>query len=173
MNSAVVQPVALPTGTLIEEAFVQPDYADAYRARLPAGAPTHIGVLVSAAFGSVPGWVQRLMTLRNWLVQPLGLKISLPSPMVFDLRPGGQLGIFKVYARSDDEVLLGEDDHHLDFRVSLLRVPEQGSDWIVVSTVVRFNNWLGRLYFLPVQFFHRLIVVAMLRRGLLLFSECS
>jgi hypothetical protein len=93
--------------------------------------------------------------------------------MVFDLRPGGKLGIFKVYARSDDEVLLGEDDHHLDFRVSLLRVPEQGSDWIVVSTVVRFNNWLGRLYFLPVQFFHRLIVVAMLRRGLLLFSECS
>ena len=41
----------------------------------------------------------------------------------------------------------------------------------MVSTIVRFNNWLGRLYFLPVRPIHRLIVPAMLRNGLRWYVE--
>jgi hypothetical protein len=43
---------------------------------------------------------------------------------------------------------------------------DQGAVWAVVSTVVRFNHWFERVYFLPVRPFHRLIVPAMMRSGL-------
>ena len=63
-------------------------------------------------------------------------------------------------------ILLGEDDRHLDFRLSVLRQRGGTADWVVVSTVVRFNNWLGRAYFLPVRPLHQLIVPAILRSAL-------
>ncbi|HJV20387.1 MAG TPA: DUF2867 domain-containing protein, partial [Sediminibacterium sp.] len=61
---------------------------------------------------------------------------------------------------------LGEDDKHLNFRVSLLI--NRQSDYcenkkIIISTTVKFNNWFGRLYFLLVRPFHKLIVPIMLK----------
>ncbi|KPV52408.1 hypothetical protein SE17_15660 [Kouleothrix aurantiaca] len=165
-----VHAVALPAGTLIEHAFARPDYADAYAARLPPGAPADIDALVVAALTSAPAWVGALMALRDRVVRLAGLKTMPPGalrgPRPRDLETLAQRGLFKVYARAEDEVLLGLDDRHLDFRVSVLRAPISGGEEVVVSTVVRFNGWLGRLYFLPVRFFHRLVVPAMLRRGL-------
>ena len=78
---------------------------------------------------------------------------------------GESLGIFRVFDRRVDELLLGEDDRHLDFRVSVLVRNDGSDDWAIVSTVVRFNSWLGRAYFLPVRQFHKLIVPAMLRNA--------
>lgn len=165
-----VHAVALPAGTLIEHVFKRPDYADAYAARLPAGAPSDIDALVVAAITSAPGWVGALMALRDRVVRLAGLKTMPPDALrgarPRDLESLAQRGLFKVYARAADEVLLGLDDRHLDFRVSVLRAPDSEGEQVVVSTVVRFNGWLGRLYFVPVRFFHRLIVPAMLRRGL-------
>jgi hypothetical protein len=78
-----------------------------------------------------------------------------------------RVGVFRVYERTDDEVLLGEDDRHLDFRVSML-LQREGLEAprVVVATVVRYNGRLGRLYFAVVRPFHRRIVPAMLRRTL-------
>ena len=42
---------------------------------------------------------------------------------------------------------------------------------LTVSTKVRHNNWVGSVYFLPVQFFHRLLFKTMLRRALALAVE--
>lgn len=172
-----VHAVALPAGTLITRAFERPDYADAYRARLPEGAPTDIDALVVAALTGAPAWVGALMALRDRLARLVGLKTMPPGALhgkrPRDLETLAQRGLFKVYARAADEVLLGLDDRHLDFRVSVLRAPASDGDWVVVSTVVRFNGWLGRLYFLPVRFFHRLVVPAMLRRALRTLAESS
>lgn len=62
--------------------------------------------------------------------------------------------------------MLGEDDQHLDYRVSVRLEREQGKCWVVVSTVVKFNNGLGRAYFVPVRPVHKIIVPAMMRYGL-------
>jgi hypothetical protein len=54
----------------------------------------------------------------------------------------------------------------LNFRVSLfLKQQAPGTNYkeLTVSTAVEFNNWFGRLYFLPVPPFHKLIVPAMLK----------
>ena len=79
---------------------------------------------------------------------------------------GNRVGIFRVLGRRTDELLLGEDDRHLDFRVSVLLRDDGEAQWATVTTVVRFHNALGRAYFAVVRPFHQLIVPALIRRAL-------
>lgn len=77
-----------------------------------------------------------------------------------------QIGLFKVFNKTADEVIFGEDDKHLNFRVSLYieQHPNNGTNkTLIISTTVKFNNWLGRLYFLPVKLFHKLILPTLLK----------
>jgi hypothetical protein len=63
---------------------------------------------------------------------------------------------------------LGEDDKHLDFRMSVLRSPGFSptlGGQLTVSTVVHCHNRLGRAYILVIAPFHRLVVKASLRRA--------
>ncbi len=71
-----------------------------------------------------------------------------------------------MFNRTDKEVILGEDDKHLNFRVSLFldhQINDPNKKHLTVSTTVEFNNWFGRIYFLPVRPFHKLIVPTMLK----------
>ena len=125
-----------------------------------------------AFFSSGPKWVGKLFTLRNKIVSIFGLKtsgdITNREKQIenFKCEPGEQIGLFKVFAKTENEVILGEDDKHLNFRVSLIlnqQTKETKKKDFIVSTTVEFNNWFGRLYFLPVRPFHKLIVPTMLK----------
>jgi hypothetical protein len=48
MHQLSVQKVDLPTGNLVAHVFPRIDYADAYRMRLPAGAPNDLDAVVCA-----------------------------------------------------------------------------------------------------------------------------
>lgn len=123
-------------------------------------------------FTSAPKWTESLFKFRNRLVSIFGLKTSgkiknrkelLDS---FDCEPGDKIGLFTVYFRGDNEVILGEDDKHLDFRISLYKrnkTNNEESKILTISTTVKFQNWYGKLYFLPVKPFHSLIVPQMLK----------
>ena len=165
----MIEHVSIPRESLITNIFSHVDYADSYRVQLPAGAPHDIDALTYDALSAAPRWIHTLMALRDRIVRVVGLKTTPRNQGDLartPLQPSAALGIFRVFARSADEILLGEDDRHLDFRVSVLCQSDGAADWVIVSTVVRFNNWLGRAYFLPVRPLHRLIVPAMLRSAL-------
>ncbi|MDR0593877.1 MAG: DUF2867 domain-containing protein [Bifidobacteriaceae bacterium] len=98
-----------------------------------------------------------LMQLRNALVRPMALFGRAPAAA--DLSQG--MRPFSTLAASDREVVLGQDDSHLDFRVDLQVHPR----FVSVATVVEIHNPLGRLYWSVVRWFHPLIVRAMLRRA--------
>jgi hypothetical protein len=121
--------------------------------------------------GSMPGWIDDLMVLRNRLVGMFGLKdlgrltAIDPQRTPESYQPGERVGIFTLLANSDDEVLLADCDRHLDVHIALLRRRSpDGQCQVLVSTVVRTHNWLGRLYMLPVAPFHRLIAPIALGR---------
>lgn len=161
--------VPLPTGSLVAGSLPRIDYADAYQAQLPAGRRSTLDQAVALVLATAPGWVQALMRLRNALVRPFGLKVDPPRASLGGggpLLPGGRLGIFRVIDRAPDELLLGEDDRHLDFRVSVLLQGEGAAQWATVSTVVACHNAWGRAYFALVRPFHRRIVPALLRRAI-------
>jgi len=115
-----------------------------------------------------PGWVNRLMALRNWLVGLVGLKnlghlgaLGAGKP-AGEYRVGDRAGIFSLLYLTPDEVLLGDSDKHLDVVLSVCKAP-QGA--VSVTTVVHVHNWLGRLYMLPVTPLHKIIVRTMLKRA--------
>ena len=117
---------------------------------------------------ATPGWAARLMAIRNRAVRLAGLKdvgalaerVDRPAA---DYRVGDQLGIFTLLASTDDEIVLGIDDHHLDVRVSVLKFVRDGAPRYAFSTLVRTHNLLGRLYMIPVGRIHPVIVRALMR----------
>jgi hypothetical protein len=169
MRVIPVQKVPIPANSFVAGVFSRVDYGDAYRVKLPSAGPCNIDTIARAIFSTAPRWVALLLRLRDRLVGLIGLKTA-PRNAPIDLahaslQPGESVGLFKVYQRSEDEILMGEDDRHLDFRVSVLLQVQHDQRWAVITTVVQFNNWLGRAYFLPVRPLHRLIVPAMMRNA--------
>jgi hypothetical protein len=74
-----------------------------------------------------------------------------------------EIGGFPVVSASDDRVVLGFDDRHLDFRIVIDVMADRPSgQTLSVMTLVHRNNLLGRLYLAAVLPFHKLIVRRML-----------
>lgn len=162
MSADSVTAVVPPTEH--RQLLADPDFVDAFRVALPAAAPATAAGVAYALLGQAPAWVRYLLRLRDALVHPLGLRTfpaqsGRPDPTA--LRPGDRFGPFRVFSVGAGEVLLGQDDWHLNFRVAVRRLP----DAAVVTTVVHCRHWLGRLYFALIRPFHRRIVPAMLRYG--------
>jgi hypothetical protein len=108
------------------------------------------------------------MTVRDALVAGFGLKTAKHLTSLGAEERKGRVGIFKIYSRSEAEIVLGEDDKHLDFRLSVLCANQAalpGKRRLVLSTVVHCHNRLGRAYILLIAPFHRLVVRSSLRRA--------
>jgi hypothetical protein len=162
----------LPPTSVLRSDTVAYDYIDSFAGDLSLGKRTITSTTVGKAFfTSAPSWIEKLMRLRDKVVRLFGLKTSeIKSNREQELsnfrcEPGEQLGIFKVFERNDSEVILGENDRHLDFRVSLYLEPLDGKAprKLTVSTAVKFHNFTGRAYFFFVKPFHRRIVRSMLK----------
>lgn len=153
--------VALPTGSRIAGLYVGADLVDAYAIGLPPGASHDVEALTRFMLGEEAPWLRLLMGIRDAVVAGFGVKTSR------QLRRGSvtdgvaRIYIFRVYEITGDEAILGEDDKHLDFRVSVQRRPGD----IVVTTVVHCHNLLGRAYLALITPFHRLVVKSLLRRA--------
>ena len=110
----------------------------------------------------MPGWVNGLLWLRNSLVSPLGLKTGADLPPATPHPGSGDyVSFFRIEELSSNEAILGEDDRHLDFRVSVLKTAGP-QPLAAISTWVHPHNLGGRLYLLGVLPFHKLIVRRML-----------
>lgn len=153
--------VALPTGSRIADRFAGADLVDAYAIGLPQGTSHDVETLTRFMLGEEAPWLRLLMGVRDAVVAGFGIKTSRR------LRQGSvtdgvvRIYIFRVYEITGDEAILGEDDKHLDFRVSVQR---RTGD-IVVTTVVQCHNLLGRAYLALITPFHRLVVKSILRRA--------
>lgn len=159
----------LPEGTLIIKSFPEYDYLDVYSfksARAERICPDDVAGLF---FTEIPSWTTALLNLRNFLVRFIGLKGDSGSDWSKSLekenrKPGNRFGIFVIKEISGDEFMMGEEDSHLDFRVSVIVRKIPGGQEVFIATIVRFNNLMGKLYFLPVKPFHRIIVQSLVRR---------
>ena len=139
-----------------------PSFADAYQAVF--GAPALDARQASQAiFDTPPSWVDALMGLRNRIAGLFGLKAGLRHS---GADAGRHIGIFPVLAESAQEMLLGLDDRHLDFRLAVsVQADAAGAQRITVTTVVHTHNLLGRVYLAAILPFHRLIARGMLDRA--------
>ena len=159
--------VPLPPESRIAAVYAHVNLADAYAIDLPPRTARSPEVLARFVFAHQPQWISILLRIRDALVGGFGLKT------VSSLRSAGavgtRLGIFKVYEANSVEVIMGEDDRHLDFRASALYQPPAQSGVesarLVFSTVVHCHNSFGRGYLGVIAPFHRLVVKSYLRHG--------
>ena len=107
-----------------------------------------------------PRWAGALLTLRNILVKPFGLKTSGAG----NTAPREMVGIFPIVSERPDRLVAGFNDRHLDFRIVVDVAPSDATQNITATTLVLTHNWLGRTYLAIILPFHRLIVRTLLRQ---------
>jgi hypothetical protein len=169
VTSVAPRPIAVPLSSEINTRLVGADFYDAYVVNVRKVGQSALDIHLDM-MRSTPGWVDFLMALRNRIVAAFGLK-NLGAlggvPTSRDSHSyvvGDRVGIFSIRFLSEDEVILGDSDRHLDVQVSVYRFCVDGIEKAAVTTVVHTHNWLGRVYMALVAPFHRRIVPAVLRR---------
>ena len=132
--------------------YLPADYSDSVSRRIKPEAPLSPDYIFEQMFCNYPKPVAWLMDMRNAIVKPLGLK-------------GGDGFRNLVSERNEEEIILCKNDRHLNFQVGIYcSRPEDGWQEASVTTVVKFNNFLGRLYFIGIWIFHKLLVAGLFRK---------
>ncbi|MDR1338982.1 MAG: DUF2867 domain-containing protein [Prevotellaceae bacterium] len=155
----IVKADKIPDKSIISNGFGKTDYCDSYR--IVKQTNETVDGITTQIF-RMPGWVIGLMKIRNGIVEIFGLRSGENVKEAAYYPVGSKAGYFTVTERNANEIIMGEDDRHLYFRTSVLIDREQS--FIYLTTIVRFHNLWGRIYFLPVKPLHRLIVKSLLKR---------
>ncbi|MBE1282702.1 MAG: DUF2867 domain-containing protein [Rhodobacteraceae bacterium] len=141
------QKLPLPKASALWRMVREEDFIDGYAVE------SHLSPREAMKVGlSMPGWAKALLRLRNLIVAPFGLKT--------DTSDTADNALFPVSHEDNDEIIVGVDDQHLNFRIAI----RQQSGRIHMATWVQRNNLLGRLYLAVVMPFHILIVRDSMRR---------
>ena len=164
----------LPPSSRLHDYRSAGDFMDVYAADLSAR-PDLAGAdirLIAAHFTRTDmPWAQALLRLRDCVVRPLGLKTTKDLETEAPARPltavevGDRIAFFKVYDISDDEIILGEDDWHQDFRLSIYRATEP-TPQIYAATCCKRHNLFGHAYLAAILPFHKMLVQQNLDSGL-------
>ena len=146
---------AIDVGALLPGA----QFADAYRIEVD-DLTLNARQAAERMMSRQPRWAEALLTLRNILVTPFGLKTSGESRTA----PREMIGIFPIVSQTPDRLVAGFNDKHLDFRV-VVDVANSGTlRNVTLTTLVLTHNRLGRTYLAIILPFHRLIAPSLLRQ---------
>jgi hypothetical protein len=127
-------------GTLVDTAFTSADYRDEFVVST-ATAHERVDDFARAYFLAQPGWLS-LVSSGIWAKEK---RQALLAGHRFDA--GSSIGSWKVYDRTDDEIMFGDNMGFMEYRFSMRLDPEDGQR-IFASTAVHYL-WrrTGRFYF--------------------------
>ncbi|MFD2786742.1 DUF2867 domain-containing protein [Hymenobacter rubripertinctus] len=161
-----LEEVRVPPQSALRATAQRAHYRDCYRMDVPTTDVT-LDDAVRAFFHGAPAWVRQAMALRDRVMGRLGYHTQGPEPAQslegVRFEPGTTLGLFHIYERHERELIMGSDDRHLNFRVSILLDQEPTRTWLYITTTVELHNTMGRLYFGLIKRPHRLVVRSMMR----------
>ncbi|HZK03765.1 MAG TPA: DUF2867 domain-containing protein [Bacteroidaceae bacterium] len=154
----------IPKNSLILNGFGKIDYCDTYKIQISSN-DYSVDKITTDIF-KPPKWVDNLMKLRNIIVKVFRLKTGGKNDNLIEphYSVGNKVGYFTVLDRNKNEIIMAENDKHLNFRTSVMVEKDAACSTIYLSTIVQFNNFFGRLYFLPVKPFHRIIIKLLLKQ---------
>jgi len=150
----VTKLTTIPENSVITSGFDKIDYFDTYRV---VKITNDNAEKIAAEIFKLPNWALWLMKIRDFIVGFFGLKTSKEKRVE-------QATYFQTIVQNENEIVMGENDKHLDFRTSVL--VDREKSFIYLITVVCFNNFLGKIYFLTIKPFHKIIVKSILNRNL-------
>lgn len=152
--SKVISLNKIPSDSIILTEFENVDYFDSYM--IDKSTKQSVDEIATEIF-RMSKIATVLMKIRDSIVRIFGLSVIKEPANEQDYYPvGSKLINFTVLARSENEIIMGENDKHLIFRTSVFVDKEKSK--IYLTTIVKFNNWGGKLYFIPVKQIHKFLV---------------
>ena len=152
----------IPESSLILKGFGKVDYRDSYKITISTNKYS-VDKITSDLFKLTPLF-KYLLKIRDFIVKPFGIKTSDEFKEAFktDVEPHYSIGskavFFTVIDRNKKEIVMAENDTHLNFRTSVM-IENNGKETNVYqSTIVQYNNFFGRFYFFFVKPFHRILI---------------
>ena len=138
----------LPEQSALHERISSTDFVDCYS--VDAETQTRRAAEIITSF---PAWAQFLLHVRTIVTAPFGLLRDGPEA-------ADKLGLFPIEQETENEIIAGFNDKHLDFRVSVF----SNDSRFFLGTWVHPHNFGGRLYLKLIMPFHILIARNALRR---------
>jgi hypothetical protein len=164
---------------MILNSLAKTDYSDAYSVLLPVSPIIDVRTAAQSFFECAPKWVIQLMQFRDTLVGLIGLKTHAKSTQKPDFtkvnfKVGENYGLFEIKYRSPTEIIMGADDKHLNFRVSIMvnQTPELKQQ-LVMATVVDIHNKFGATYFKIIAPFHQLVVKSFIKKMAIILTKTT
>jgi hypothetical protein len=177
MPLATVRAVSLPSESELRPLYNSAYFVDAFAVTLPAQRVTTYepDAVARAVFDQSPIWFSLLMWIRDHVMSIFGVKRSTEIRAAAEKKGVQTIAVFPILSYTKDEVILGENDKHLDFQTSfLLReghfrgANNKDSDRqireAVVTTVVHCHGLFGKAYITVIKPFHVLFVKYALAR---------
>jgi hypothetical protein len=160
----------LPEQSCLKAFYASDDFMDTYSVSMKGREDlleADMRVLADHILNADVAWMKTLLRVRDRVVKPLGLKttddllLEQSDLPLADRKPGDRVGFFKIYRVDENEILLGEDDWHQDFRLSIFR--ETGDKpRVYASTCCKRHNVFGHVYLALILPIHKKIASTVL-----------
>ena len=174
-----IRKISFPVTTWLNS-VLPVDYADTFKAEWSSNRHFSSEEMLIAIFCRLPAWLRFLYKVRNMLVKLLritaetevgksggGQSGSPENELARAIREGTSYSLFSVLFRGPSETVLFGKDRHLDFYLSIQTQLDGGDKHsLIATTLVRYNNATGRLYFFFVRPFHCLVVPMMMKSAI-------
>ena len=150
----------VPSDSLLSRELIERAYfVDAYRAPL---CRSDLGIvdIFFGIFAHYPRWMKLLLIVRNKVASLAGLDAPTAAEILHvEIKDryvvGEKIGVWPIFSITEDEIVAGRNNKHMDFRLSVLKVPDGSRASVVVSTICAVHNLSGRVYLFFVVPFHR------------------
>lgn len=161
-RKARVRRTTPPPESVVAGWYENASLLDSYSTDLSSSKQYSMRVLATRTVGDPPAWIKALVAVRDAMVTPFGVKTS--GDVRASRTDNERVDFFPVQWESNDEIVLGEDDRHLDFRLSLLRRNSPTGTQLIATTVVHSHNAFGLIYLNVIRPFHHLVIRTNLAR---------
>ena len=162
-----VRAVRPPAASALAPFYDEATFVDAFAIRLEGPGPHDLERLARRGVEHPGRGLRTALGLRDAAVSLFGIKTSRAIRDRLLVEQADRVGFFPVRSRGEREIILGEDDRHLDFRLSVSLQPARDGegDDLVATTVVHCNNGFGHIYLAAIMPGHKLIVPSLLRKA--------
>ncbi len=150
----------IPSASVLDRRLVDTAYfRDSYCTPLRQPQADVVAVF-TAIFAHHPMWMKIILMIRNRIAAWCGLEAATASEtMHFEIKSsysaGDKIGVWPILSLTENELVAGRDNKHLDFRLSVLKVVNGNSADVVVSTICVVNNTFGKIYLFFIVPFHK------------------
>ena len=150
----------VPSGSMLGRELIERAYfRDSYRAPLSR---KELGIvdIFFGIFAHQPLWMKLLLIVRNRIASFVGLDAPTASEILHvEIKDryavGEKIGVWPIFSLSEDEIVAGRNNRHMDFRLSVLKMPDGDRTSVVVSTICTVHKLSGKLYLFFIVPLHR------------------